>query len=133
MQLGSRPGRVRLFSPLVPSSPSPVPRRTSPTTGEEVGEMDREKSWVEPKPPHSPSLPLRSHADPGASGPQDPDVRGPVPVQPSGPQLGGGTRKAGKTTAQPAPRQPLPPLRPWRSGRRRLFYIIAGRQVGCFI
>lgn len=40
---GSRPGRVRLFSPLVPSSPSPVPRRTSPTTGEEVGEMDREK------------------------------------------------------------------------------------------
>ncbi|XP_014651432.1 PREDICTED: formin-like protein 5 [Ceratotherium simum simum] len=125
------PGQAVLA--LVPSSPAPVPRRTSPTTGEEVGETDREKSWARPPPPHSPPPALPGHADPGGSGPQDPGVRGRVPVPPSGPRLGGGTRRAGKTTAPPAPRQPLPPLRPWRSGRRRLLYIIAAGQVGCLI
>lgn len=112
--------------PPFPAGPLPRPgRKWEKWTGEEkLGRAN-----ASPLPTSTPP----SHADPGGSGPQDPGVRGRVPGQPHGPQLGGGTRKAGQTTAQPAPRQPLPPLRPWRSGRRRLLYIIAAGQVGCFI
>lgn len=98
-----------------PSSPSPVPPPDLSHDGGgsgRNGQGEKKKSWAEPMPPHSPPPPLRSHADPCGSGPQNPGVRGRGRVPPSGPQLGGGTWKAGKTTAQPAPRQPLPPLRP---------------------
>lgn len=132
--VGSGAGRVRLFSPLSPPPPPSSPAGPLPRPGRKWEKWTgKKKSWAEPTPPNSPPPPLPSHADPCGSGPQDPGTQGRVPVPPRGPQLGGGTQKAGKTTAQPAPRQPLPPLRPWRSGRRRLLYIIAGGQVGCFI
>ena len=119
--------------PSSPPPPPPSPAGPLPRPGRKWEKWTGKKSWAEPTPPHSPPPPLPSHADPCGSGPQNPGVRGRDPVPPSGPQMGGGTWKAGKTTAQPAPRQPLPPLRPWRSGRRRLLYIISGGQVGCFI
>lgn len=119
--------------PSSPPPPPPSPAGPLPRPGRKWEKWTGKKSWAEPTPPHSPPPPLPSHADPCGRGPQNPGVRGRDPVPPSGPQMGGGTWTAGKTTAQPAPRQPLPPLRPWRSGRRRLLYIISGGQVGCFI
>lgn len=116
-----------------PLPPPPSPAGPLPRPGRKWEKWTGKKSWAEPTPPHSPPSPLPSHADPCGNEPRDLSVRCRVSVPPSGPQLGGGTRKAGKTTAQPAPSQPLPPLRPWRSGQRRLLYIIAGGQVGCFI
>lgn len=41
--------------------------------------------------------------------------------------------KPGKQQPSPPLANPFPRYAPWRSGRRRLLYIIAGEQVGCFI
>ncbi|XP_038282600.1 basic salivary proline-rich protein 4-like [Canis lupus familiaris] len=95
---GQRPGRVRLFSALVPSSPSPVPRRTSPTTGEEVRETDREKLGRA----SAAALPIAAPAGP----------RRPWRGRPAGPRRPGpGARAAPRPAAGARPREGRRPAR----------------------
>lgn len=124
------PGQAVL--PAVPRFPAPVPRQTSPTTGEEVGEMDEgKKSWLSHRLPTAHLRPSgaaqtlwgaarRTRAS-GAGSPSRPAARCRV----------GELGKPGKQPPSPPLANPYPASR-WRGGRRRLLYIIAGGQVGCF-